>query len=141
MGPKAVRINVYYSGGGFACAETVNRIGEVLRELGVAGDVRAIPINPIWASFLHFVGSPTVHVNGRDIEPSARMSSAVGFSYRTYRNGQQIEGVPSKTMIREALLEARTQVFVIPARALEGSSPSGIRDKSRYYRSPLTVCE
>jgi hypothetical protein len=55
-------------------------------------------------------------VMGRDIEPSARTSKRVSFSYRTYRNGQQIERLPSKTMIRDALLEAQSNVLIIPTR-------------------------
>ena len=79
---------------------------EVLTELGIAGEVREVQVDPTWATVIRFLGSPTVHVNGVDIERSARMSSDYGVMFRTYRDGDQMQSAPSKQMIRQAILGA-----------------------------------
>ena len=136
IGAKAVWINIYYLAGCPSRLATAKRIKEVLTELHLAGEIREIPISITWAPFLYFDGSPTVHINGRDIEPSARTSKRVSFSYRTYRNGQQIERLPSKTMIRDALLEAQSNVLIIPTRKRD----SGLNFQNRAIAAivPLT---
>jgi hypothetical protein len=106
-GPESVRVEIHYVGGCPNRHITVERISEVLKELGVAAEVREVKVGPTWASVLGFLGSPTVYINGIDIEPSARTSNR-GLMYRTYRDGEQIEGAPSKQLIRQALLNAGT---------------------------------
>ena len=106
MEPKPVQIRIYYLGGCPNRHTTVERVKKVLKELGVAWELREVQVNPNWASLLHFLGTPTVHINGIDIERSARTSNAFSASCRTYREGDQIDGAPSERMIREAVLEA-----------------------------------
>ena len=101
-----VRIEIYYVAGCPNRQTPVNRVKAVLSALGVVGELREVQINPNWASVLHFIGSPTVHVNGRDIEPSARTSNEFSVSCRTYREEELVEGAPSKKLIRQAILEA-----------------------------------
>jgi hypothetical protein len=131
-----VWINIYYLADCPSLSATAKRIKEVLTELGLAGKIREIPLSLTWAPFLHFDGSPTVHINGRDIEPSARTSKRVSFSYRTYRNGQQIERLPSKTMIRDALLEAQSNVLIIPIRKRD--SGRNVQTRATATVVPLT---
>lgn len=50
-----------------------------------------------------FVGSPTIRINGYDIEPEAASRSDFGLGCRTYPDGETLYGVPSKEMIRRAL--------------------------------------
>lgn len=57
--------------------------------------------NNAQAQALQFPGSPTIRVNGRDVEPAS--SSTVAFACRIYRDGA---GVPSKDSIRAAILGA-----------------------------------
>ena len=88
----------------------VDRIKEALEQLGIAGEVVEWPINnPGAASALRFLGSPTVRINGIDVEPSARTSNQFGFMCRTYLNGPWREGVLSRQLIYEAVLEACRQ--------------------------------
>ncbi len=49
-----------------------------------------------------FLGSPTVRINGLDIEPSARQRTAFGMMCRRYEGG----GVPSEELIDKAITEA-----------------------------------
>jgi len=58
------------------------------------------------ASQLRFLGSPTVRVNGRDVEPGADERADFVFSCRLYRSEQGLTGQPAEGWIREALAEA-----------------------------------
>lgn len=51
----------------------------------------------------NFFRSPTIRVNGLDIEVDARDTAEMGFACRRYSGG-----IPSEEMIRSALREART---------------------------------
>ena len=51
-----------------------------------------------------FLGSPTIRVNGLDIDPASRSVKGGGFACRCYAGG-----LPSEDMIRAALIEARGQ--------------------------------
>ena len=101
-----ILINVYYRAGCPNRPIAVQRINEVLKESGIAGTVTQVQVHPEWEPALRFLGSPTVHVNGVDVEPSARTQQGPGVSCRTYREGALLDGAPSKEMIRQALLEA-----------------------------------
>ena len=102
-----MRIEVFYIGGCPNHEPTVERVKAMLMDLGVAGEVVESAVNdPATASALRFLGSPTVQVNGVDVEPSARTSNQFGFMCRTYLNGPRQEGIPSRALIREAFLEA-----------------------------------
>lgn len=57
------------------------------------------------AEAIRFVGSPSVRINGSDIEPWARTAKGFGLSCRTYVNGSQRGGVPSRELVRRAIME------------------------------------
>jgi hypothetical protein len=82
----------------------VKRVSEVLKELDLAAEVREVRVHPR-SAVAGFLGSPTVHINGIDIEPSTRTSKWMGLIWRTYREGDQMDGAPSKQLIRQALLD------------------------------------
>lgn len=82
----------------------VERLGNVLRQEGLWNEVLEIKVqDELDAKVLNFLGSPTIRVNGRDIEVDARNTSETGFACRRYSGG-----LPSEEMIRSALREART---------------------------------
>ena len=60
------------------------------------------------ASQLRFLGSPTVRVDGRDIEPGADERGDFVFSCRVYRTELGLAGQPPDRWIREALAETAT---------------------------------
>jgi hypothetical protein len=105
MKSKPIRIEIFYIAGCPNRRITEERVREVLRELDLAAEVREVRVDPNFPT-PGFLGSPTVHVNGIDIEPSARTSRWMGLNWRTYRDGEQIDGAPSKRLIRQALLDA-----------------------------------
>jgi hypothetical protein len=87
---------------------TVSRVKQVVKDLGLAHKVLEVIItNPKMAESFRFLGSPTVLVNGLDVEPAARNSNQIGFGYRTYPSGERRVGVPGEDLIRAALVEAQ----------------------------------
>ena len=81
-----------------------------MKDLGLAHKVLEVIItNPKMAESFRFIGSPTVLVDGVDVEPSARNSDQIGFGCRTYVCGDRRAGVPSEELIRAALIEAQSQ--------------------------------
>ncbi len=53
-----------------------------------------------------FLGSPSVRVNGLDIEPSARERGNFSMCCRLYPEAGKMVGWPSKDLIRHAIEEA-----------------------------------
>lgn len=82
---------------------TIARIREVLAELALAAEVERIEVTPDTCAQLRFLGSPTVQIDGLDIEPAARDRTAFAMSCRTYPGSG---GVPARSMILNALREA-----------------------------------
>ena len=105
MESRTVGIEIYYTAGCPNLRITEKRLREVLSELNIAAEVREVRVDPQFP-VPGFLGSPTVHVNGIDIEPLARASKWTGLNWRTYREGSLIESAPSKELIRQALLDA-----------------------------------
>ena len=82
---------------------TIDRLRTVLREEGLSVDVREIEVKDASAAErFGFIGSPTVRINGLDIDAAARSLVGGGLVCRLYGGG-----LPSETMIRAALREAR----------------------------------
>ena len=58
------------------------------------------------ATRLQFLGSPTVRVDGRDVEPGADQRRDYGLSCRVYRGERGLSGAPEERWVRDALVEA-----------------------------------
>ncbi len=87
-----------------AVRELVDR---VVAEDSVAADVESIRmIDQAGAEERRFIGSPTVRVNGLDVEPAARDVTDYGFTCRVYRVDDTDTPVPSADMVREAVKAA-----------------------------------
>lgn len=56
------------------------------------------------AQSLKFPGSPTIRVNGRDVEPQSEQAAAVGLMRRLYLDGT---GAPSEERLRAVIEKAR----------------------------------
>jgi hypothetical protein len=86
----------------------IHRVRNVMRQLGIQGTVVDVKItHPEMAMAAGFLGSPTIRVNGVDVEPSTAGAMEGGYGCRLYRNGGKPEGVPSAEMIRRAIREAQ----------------------------------
>jgi len=99
-----VKIEVLYFEGCPNYLPAVDRLITVLREEGLTETAfSTIEVrDELAAEALEFLGSPTIRVNGLDIETDIRSSGNTGLACRRY-----VGGLPSEKMIREALREAR----------------------------------
>lgn len=84
--------------------ETERRILAALHDEGCAADVVHVQISSTQEAFgLRFLGSPSVRINGEDIEPLARDGLTPGFACRMYASDVAAGGTPPVTMIRAAI--------------------------------------
>ena len=96
-----MRIEVLYFDGCPNHAPTVERVKQIAADLGVQERVEEIEVTSLaQAQQLRFLGSPTVRVNGGDIDPSARQRTTYGLSCRVYSG---ISGFPPDDLIMAAL--------------------------------------
>ena len=81
----------------------LGRLREVMDEEGIPGEVEVIKVETEdQARQLRFVGSPTIRVDGQDIDPPSDPRYAL--TCRAYRlEDGRISPLPSKDMIRRAL--------------------------------------
>lgn len=77
-------------------------------ELGIRAEVEArLVADAIDAQRLHFLGSPTVRVNGRDIEPSSDARTDYALACRIYRTNAGLAELPDERWLRAALEAAQ----------------------------------
>ncbi len=84
-------------------------VERVIDELDIAADVTVIEITShAEAKKRGFLGSPTVRVNGLDVEPGTNGSREVNLGDRVYRSDLGLQGWPDSQWIRAALVVAQT---------------------------------
>jgi hypothetical protein len=97
-----MNIEVLYFEGYANYPPIVERLKNVLRQEGLWAEIHEIKVqDECAAKALNFFGSPTIRVNGLDIEADARDMTQTGFACQRYWGG-----LPSEEMIRSALREA-----------------------------------
>ena len=83
-------------------------VERVSGELGVDSDVRMVDVETLEdVQRLRFLGSPTVRVNGHDVEPGADERQDFALACRVYRTSAGLQGQPDEAWVRDALNEAR----------------------------------
>jgi copper chaperone CopZ len=103
-----MKIEILYFDGCPNRGLTVERVNETLRQEGLTADMVEINVrDDATARSVGFLGSPSVRIDGLDVEPSARPLQAFGMMCRTYiKDGKRV-GLPSSELIRAAIREAR----------------------------------
>ena len=82
-------------------------LAESLQELGIDQPVHIINVSDDEeARAKRSLGSPTIRINGLDVDPRARESTDFAMKCRIYRVGDVVQGYPSKEMVIAALKEA-----------------------------------
>ena len=90
----------------------LQRVQELLKEAGLSAEISQVQVNDqAAAGAIGFLGSPSVRVNGLDVEPTARTAHGFGMMCRTYFSAAGREGMPSREMIRRALREAESKIL------------------------------
>ena len=93
-------IEVLYFEGCPNLEPTLSLANEVLSQLGLSADVREIEVRtPEDAKRLRFLGSPSVRVDGRDIEPGVESRREYALCCRLYGD----RGHPPKELLVAAL--------------------------------------
>jgi hypothetical protein len=76
-------------------------------QLGIEPEIELVEVaDPHAAVALHFLGSPTVRVDGVDVEPGAEERRDFALSCRIYRSEQGVSEQPDERWVCEALNEA-----------------------------------
>jgi hypothetical protein len=84
----------------------VSRVRQALESVRMRAKILEVEVGTqAEAEGIHFLGSPSVRIDGLDIEPEARCIKAFGLGCRTYLEGSIRSGVPSIDLIRRALVE------------------------------------
>jgi hypothetical protein len=105
-----MRIEILYLEGCPNHHPAVALVSDILRQETVSAELVEIEVkDSATAQQVEFLGSPSIRINGRDVEPAARSSRAFGFGCRTYLDEGGRAGVPPAAWIRAAVQEAREQ--------------------------------
>ena len=101
-----MKIEVLYFDGCPNHKPAVERVQQVLAEEGLSAEVLEVNVSgPSIAQNVRFLGSPSIRVNGLDVEPEARRAHVYGMMCRTYAVDGRREGLPSREMLRQAMRE------------------------------------
>jgi hypothetical protein len=100
-----MKVKVFYFEGCPNYKPTVERLQSVMKKQGIAAKLAEVEVANVEAArAVGFLGSPTIRVNGLDMDPASRSATEAGFACRCYAGG-----LPPEDMIRAALLEAQKQ--------------------------------
>ena len=103
-----VKIEVLYFEGCPGYERVLPSLRAIADDLGVQAEIELQPVEtPADAERLRFLGSPTVRVDGEDVEPGAAGRSDFGLKCRLYRSASGTAGQPSADLLRAALAGAR----------------------------------
>lgn len=84
---------------------SVELVERIVRETGVNARIDVVDVvDEETARERRFLGSPTILVAGRDIEPGAEKRSDYNVSCRVYRTDTGLRGEPEERWVRDALL-------------------------------------
>jgi hypothetical protein len=96
-----MRIELLYVPGCPNYPLALERLDKVLLSEALQADIERVPVNSdAEAMALQFPGSPTIRINGNDVEPMETTTPSL--SCRLYANRS---GVPSEELLRVALLK------------------------------------
>jgi hypothetical protein len=101
-----MKIEVLYFEGCPNYAPAMAMVREALDSLGRHDQIHEVEVRTqAEAEAARFVGSPSIRINGSDIEPWARTAKGFGLTCRTYVDGSRHFGVPSRELLRRAIVE------------------------------------
>ncbi len=84
-------------------------VERVSRDLAIEPEIRLVDVpDQESAQRVRFLGSPTIRVGGRDVEPGADERTDYGLSCRVFRTASGFSGEPDERWVRDALLREGT---------------------------------
>jgi hypothetical protein len=94
---------------------TVTLVERAISETGVMARIELVVVtNEPQARIKRFLGSPTVRVDGLDVEPGASDHDDFGVGGRLYRTARGLCGWPDEDWVRDALTR-RSAIALVPA--------------------------
>jgi len=103
-----MKIEILYMDGCPNHQPAVASVREVLREDGISAEIVEVNVGDAsMARQLRFLGSPSIRVNGLDVEPEMRTARDYGMMCRTYAVNGRRQGLPSREMLQIAVSEAQ----------------------------------
>jgi hypothetical protein len=103
--PKAVKIEFLYWEECPSHGPTWERLQTILKEKGLKARVTRTEIKTEEdAKLRNFCGSPTIRIDGEDIDPKGAQAQRIGLNCRIYHTPDgRVTPVPSEEMIRKAI--------------------------------------
>jgi hypothetical protein len=83
-------------------------VRRVIAEAGGAAEVQLVNVTREQADAQRFLGSPSIRVGGRDIEPAAEARRDYAFSCRLYATPSGLRPLPPEAWVRDALRASGT---------------------------------
>ncbi|TET54568.1 MAG: DUF2703 domain-containing protein [Actinobacteria bacterium] len=81
---------------------------QALKELDIEEKIELVKIdNQEMAREKKFIGSPTIRINDKDIDPLAENATSYGFTCRNYFSDKGLTGWPDVEMIKEAIKSSK----------------------------------
>jgi hypothetical protein len=103
-----MRVEIFYFSGCPNHVSAVDCVREVLAQEEIPAEMVEVEVTDAAnAQQVGFLGSPSIRVDGQDVEPAAREVRAFGMMCRTYNDGGLRAGVPPPEWIRMAVREAK----------------------------------
>ncbi len=86
----------------------LGNLNEAMRQQGLADAVEMVRVTSVEdAHAKHFLGSPTIRIDGTDLEASSAHERPFGLGCRLYQEGHRTAGWPSVELIRQSLEAAQ----------------------------------
>ncbi len=105
-----MKVEILYFSGCPNHLPAVDRVREVLAQEGTPAEMIEVEVkDAATAEQVGFLGSPSIRVDGQDVEPAAREVRAFGMMCRTYDDDGRRAGVPPREWIQVAVREARVR--------------------------------
>lgn len=90
---------------------TEKLVREIVGELGIEAEIEMINvIDNEDAIAKRFLGSPSIRINGKDLEVEENELTQYSMRCRVYRHGDSQSGVPSKDLLISTISAAAKQV-------------------------------
>lgn len=107
--PVVMTIQLFYFDGCPSYERALGNLNEAMRQQGLTVPVELVRVTSVEdAQAKQFLGSPTIRINGTDLETRRAFTSvSFGLGCRIYQKGRQTAGWPSIELIRKALESAQ----------------------------------
>ena len=102
---------------------TLLAVEHAISEEGIAATITSIKVTD--PNTRGFLGSPTVLINGSDLQLNELAVTPSGLACRSYANDGVLQGFPPQEMVKSAVRRARSSTYPPVERCVEAASVSG----------------